>query len=631
MKRRIIRLFMILVFVGGTCGIAGNICLADAQTKGTGTRIIRYDEPGTPRFHMGAVVGVPEYLDVEATGTANITDVQFSSHDASVCSVTKEQNYWKVDRLQEGTAVITMSCKANNKEVERDLLISSYTRVGTEEEPVRGVILKGATVYYGCSDQEGISSASTEIKENVLSDRAALVMYRCGDYYRMELEGDQTFGDSEEEWGYVKKSQVRIPVTQVTMLSEISMYEQHTADLGVNVLPELATDQTLAFQSSNTNVAAVDDNGVVTGIHSGSAVITAQSLSAPDQYAKCRVTVKPYIPVTGIEIQPDSLVLDDGVRGSFQVRILPENASIQNYSWKIEGEDVLRVSSKGKYKARKPGTARVTVITKEGGFTDTCEVTVKPVPARGVSLQSEMSIGVGETKDPVWRMVPANTTNKKVTWSSEDPSIASVDRFGNVTGKNRGSTYIHIRTEEGGFTASCNVTVDIYVSDIALKKHAVELTLGKSKTLSAAVAPADCTKKNLVWNSKKQSVVTVTQKGKVTARQTGTVEVTVYDRYTGAYDFCLITVKANLGTPKLKGRKKGKAYVLSWKKVSRATCYYIYRLPGKKKKYEKFRTVAGYKTKYKLAKFKKGEKYKIRAYYKSNEEFGKYSKVVTAR
>lgn len=200
MKRRIIRLFMILVFVGGTCGIAGNICLADAQTKGMGARIIRYDEPGTPRFHMGAVVGVPEYLDVEATGTANITDVQFSSHDTSVCSVTKEQNYWKVDRLQEGTAVITMSCKANNKEVERDLLISSYTRVGTEEKPVRGVILKGAIVYYGCSDIEGISSASTEIKEYVAADREALVMYRCGAYYRMELE-DETFGDSEEEWG----------------------------------------------------------------------------------------------------------------------------------------------------------------------------------------------------------------------------------------------------------------------------------------------------------------------------------------------------------------------------------------------------------------------------------------------
>lgn len=631
MKRRISKLLTILFWVGLFGSISGNLHIANADTKGTGARIIRYDEPGTPRFHMGAVVGVSEYLDVEATGTANITDVQFLSHNTSVCCVTKEQNYWKVDRLQEGTAVITMSCKANNKEVERDLLISSYTRVGTEEEPVRGIILKGATVYYGCSDQERISSASTEIKENVLSDRDALVMYRCGDYYRMELEDDQTFGDSEEEWGYVKKSQVRIPVTGVSMLTETSFFEGHTVDLEPKILPLLATESALTFQSSNTNVAAVDKNGIVTGIQAGSAVITAKSQSDPTKFAKCRVTVKPYIPVTGIDIQPNPLVLDDGVSGSFQVRILPENASIQDYSWKIEQDDILRVSSKGRYTAMKPGNARVTVITREGGFTDTCEVTVKPVPARGVSLQSEMSIGVGEIKDPVWRMVPANATNKKVTWSSDDPSIASVDRFGNVTGKRRGSTYIHIQTEEGGFTASCKVTVDIYVADIELKKHSLELTLGKSKPLTAMVTPEDCTKRNLIWNSKNPSVVTVTQQGRVTAKKTGTAEVTVYDRYTGAYDFCLVTVKANLGTPKLKGKKKGKAYVLSWKKVSRATCYYIYRFHSKKKKYEKIRTVAGQKTKYKIAKSQKGEKYKIRAYYKPNEEFSKYSKVITVR
>lgn len=631
MKRRINQLLLLMLWMGLLGVLPGYPHNAKAQTKGTGARIIRYDEPGTPRFHMGAVVGVSEYLDVEATGTATITDVQFVSHDVSVCSVTKEQNCWRVDRLKEGTAVITMNCKANDKEVERDLLISSFTRVGSEEELIRGIIVKGATVYYGCSDQEGISSASTEVKENVVADRQAVVMYRCGEYYRMELENDETFGDSEEEWGYVKKNQVRIPVTGVSMLQETSFFEGSTVNLEARILPQLATDPALTFQSSNINVATVNENGLVTGIRAGSAVITAKSQSDPAIYAKCRVTVKPYIPVTGIKLQPNPLVLEDGVSGSFQVQILPANASIQDYTWKIEREDVLCVSSKGRYTAMKPGTTKVTVKTKEGGFTDTSEVTVKPVPALGVSLQSEMSIGVGEMRDLVWRMLPVNATNKKVTWISDDPSIASVDRFGNVTGKRLGSTYIHIRTEEGGFTASCKVTVEIYATDVELKKHSLELTLGKSKKLKAVVTPENCTKKNLVWNSKNQSVVSVTQQGKVTAKETGTAEITVYDRYTGAYDFCLITVKANLAVPRLKVKKKGKGWVLSWSKAARATCYYVYRYSSKKKSYQKVGKVSAKHTRYKIEKPKKGGKYRIRACNKPGREFSKYSKAVTVR
>ncbi len=629
MKIKIIKLLMLLFWLLVIGGISGNLHTANARTKGTGARIIRYDEPGTPRFHMGAVVGVSEYLDVEATGTADITDVQFVSHDTAICSVTREPDYWKVDRLKEGVAVITMSCKANDKEVERDLLISSYTEVGTEEEPVRGILLKGATVYYGCSDQEGISSASTEIKENVTADRQALVMFRCGEYYRVELENDETFGDSEEEWGYVKRSQVKIPVTGVSMLAEAAFFEGRTVDPGVKIQPELATDQTLTFQSSNTNVATVNAAGIVTGIHAGSAVITAKSQSDPTKLAKCRVTVKPYIPVTGIKIQPNPLVLDDGVSGKFQVQIQPENASIQDYSWKIEREDILRVTSKGRYTAMKPGFTRVTVKTKEGGFTDTCEVTVKPVPAQGVSLQNEMNIGVGEIREPVWRMVPVNATNKKVTWTSDDPAIASVDRFGNVMGRKMGSTCIRIQTEEGGFTASCKVTVDIYVADIELKRHSMELTLGKSRKLKVGVTPDNCTKKNLIWNSRNPSVVTVNHEGNITARKTGTAEITVYDRYTGAYDFCLVTVKANLATPKLKVKKKGKKRILSWKKIKRATCYYVYRYSSKSKSYQKIRTVSAKHTRYKIVKSKKRKKYKIRACYKPNGEFSKYSKVIT--
>lgn len=84
-----------------------------AETAGSGARIILYDEPKLAKFHIGRVVGSSVQRAAEATTETELTDIVFTSSDAGVCSV--EDEYWEVTCLKEGT-----------------------------------------TVYYGCSDQEGI-------------------------------------------------------------------------------------------------------------------------------------------------------------------------------------------------------------------------------------------------------------------------------------------------------------------------------------------------------------------------------------------------------------------------------------------------------------------------------------------
>lgn len=627
---------IVLMFLFLFCSVIFLNKNVKAETVGKGARIIEYGVPEEARFHMGATVGTSVKLTAEATGTKVLSNITFTSSNTSVCSIEKQEGYWLVTRLREGTAVIRMSCMANDDAVVRTLLMSNLTPLYDEnaeedDDIIKGVLKSGSTVYIGSSDIEGITSYDTEIKDVTKENKGVEVVSQCGDFYRVELEDESTFGDSDEMWGYVKKSAVHIPVRQIVMQEERTLFEQDVESLNAVVYPRIATNQKIIFSTSNENAAAVSESGIVTGIFRGRAVITATSAEDRNIYSKCELVVKAYVPVTGIAINPQALEIEDGTTGKITASVLPEDATETAFTWSVSREDVLKMDSKGRYQALKPGTAIVTATSKEGGFCASCIVTVKEVEARGIFVQSELSLDVGEVRTPVWRMVPSNATNKSVTWVSENPQIAKVDKAGRVTGLQTGETNLYVTTAEGGFRGKCRVTVEIYVKNIQLNNTSFTMTLGSSKHLPTKITPEKRTKEKIVWRSETPSVATVTQKGKIKAVGTGTAKILVYDSYTGAFDYAMVHVKANLKKPKLTGKKKGKKYVLTWKKIKNATSYTIFRY--KKKKYVKLIELGKGKTTYVVKKAKKGAKYRIQANYQDNveKEASKYSSVVIVK
>lgn len=112
---------------------------------------------------------------------------------------------------------------------------------------------------------------------------------------------------------------------------------------------------------------------------------------------------------------------------------------------------------------------------------------------------------------------------------------------------------------------------------------------------------------------------------------TNTAKILVYDVYTGAFDYAMVHVKANLKKPKLSGKRKGKKVVLTWKKVKNATGYSIFQY--KDKRYVKLRELGKGKTKYIIRKAKKGVNYRIQAIYNSQgqKETSKYSSVIKVK
>ncbi len=622
-KRKIAVWAIMLIFTVLYFNFSDNSVNIKAAAK-PDARIVDYDSDSrTERFHYGRNIG--ESVNVTVIGdrdNINVTNVQFTSSDRSVCSVQREDDYYEINFLKEGTAVITMTCRADDEPVEKRLLASCLTSISS----VEGKIKANSTAYRGCSDKEGISSKTTEVKDKITVSTDISIDGICKEYFRVWLK-EGNFGDSGENWAYVKKQDVEIPLKDITVPETMNMYEGEEKDMDIQYVPSIATSHEVLWKSSNTNVVKVDENGKLSAGTIGSAVITVSCKNNEKIIKKCRVTVKPYIKVTGIKITPNDLNIDDGEEGKFNVEVFPEEASNKKYKIKVGNESIIDVDEKGEFMAITPGKTTVTVISEDGGYEDTCNVNVKFVEATGVWIQPTMIMAIGEVTQCNWNMIPTTASNQSVKWKSSNTKAVTVDKAGNCIAKSEGIAKIQIITDDG-FTSYCTVMVKDYVEDISLEENDIKLSLGKSKTLKCNIYPKEATNKKLIWKSNNGNIVSVTNKGKIKALKTGEAEIFVYERNGGAYDFCFVEVKADLNTPKLTVKKKKKNYTLSWKKIKYATSYVLYQYNKKTKKYKKLKTLNSKTLKKKLGKAKKNSKYRLKAYYKPNDEYSVFSNVI---
>lgn len=169
----------------------------------------------------------------------------------------------------------------------------------------------------------------------------------------------------------------------------------------------------------------------------------------------------PVVPVEKIELDCNSLTLTEGEKATIIATVKPDNATYKSFTWSSDNSGVASVSD-GVVTATAPGMATITVTTVDGLHTATCLVTVnaKPVAVTGINLnKSTLKLVVKESETLIATVEPENAANKTVTWKTEDETIATVNNNGKVTGVNRGSVKITVTTDDGGYTASCIVTV----------------------------------------------------------------------------------------------------------------------------------------------------------------------------
>ena len=168
------------------------------------------------------------------------------------------------------------------------------------------------------------------------------------------------------------------------------------------------------------------------------------------------------------------------------------------------------------------------------------------ISVAGVSLnQTSVELTEGDEITLTATINPDNATNKKISWKSSDNSVVTVSD-GKLSALKVGNATITVTTEDGGRTATCQVTVSmkvVPVISVSLDKTSVELTEGDETTLTATVNPDNATNKKVSWKSSNSSVATVSG-GKVTALKAGTATITVTTEDGGKTATCEVKVVA---------------------------------------------------------------------------------------
>lgn len=258
-------------------------------------------------------------------------------------------------------------------------------------------------------------------------------------------------------------SSLKVSVENPIETQSISMYPENinikvgqTYYLKAILLP-LNSNQLINWTSSNFDVASINENGLVIGKKSGSAIITA-TVNGKSATCTVNVTEEP-ISINSIALNKSEITLKLKENYTLLAGILPSNAVAESITWTSSDSNVAIVSNSGIVTAKNVGSAIITATTN-GGKSSTCKVSV--VDTTTITIISQTAnLYKGETLKLTATIFPSSESNQKIIWLSNNTSIASVDNFGNVTGKSAGIATITAKLNNG---SSSNYTVKVLES-----------------------------------------------------------------------------------------------------------------------------------------------------------------------
>ena len=260
------------------------------------------------------------------------------------------------------------------------------------------------------------------------------------------------------------------PVTEIVLdCVKTEMFGGEVLILSATVLPENASNPGVIWSSSHPDVAKVNSAGQVTAIDTGTTIITA---TTEDGGFTAICEIKVTVPVTDIALNKATTCLLVGNSEQLSAIVYPGNATNPKVIWSSSNTTIVSVDNTGFITGNHTGTAIITATTEEGGKTSVCEVIVEAnaVSVECIALDGDKTMYAGETLQLFATIVPSNATNQNVLWQSSNTSVAEISTTGLVTARSAGTTTIAVTTDDGGFTATCELRVEqdnVGIGDIA--------------------------------------------------------------------------------------------------------------------------------------------------------------------
>ncbi|RYQ48633.1 alpha-amylase, partial [Bifidobacterium pseudolongum subsp. globosum] len=320
---------------------------------------------------------------------------------------------------------------------------------------------------------------------------------------------------------------------------------------------EVTSDDALTWRSSNTAVASVDANGLVTGVAKGTANITVTVGDKSDAVTATVTEDEPVANSTTIYYPSSKFGANSTylhwrfVNGTWTAAPGDKmSAACDGYvSFTIanpDAKDIEFVFNNGSGQWDNKGgisgqnymaSGETVVITDNSGNYATTAPCVVTIPVTSVTIAGgDFTLKEGDAKKITATVAPANATDKAVTWASSDASVATVDASGTVKAVKAGTATI--TATAGGKSATVKVTVtgeepvvvpvqSVSISGSGVSNGKATISVGTNLNLTATVSPSNATVGAVYWSSSDTSVATVDGSGKVTAKAEGVTAITV--------------------------------------------------------------------------------------------------------
>ena len=363
---------------------------------------------------------------------------------------------------------------------------------------------------------------------------------------------------AESEKGFTATCEVEVtadganvPVERVTIApGTLSLEEGKTDQLSATILPANATNTKVDWKSKNESVARVSQDGVVTAVAAGTAVITA---SADGISAECTVTVTS--PAKSVRLDKDTLTLSVGGAETLTASVKPDSLTDKSVTWSTSDAAVATVAN-GVVTAKAPGTATITAALKtDNTIKATCQVTVSgngpsdteiTLDKTSLTLEKNGNDVQNQKGELTAAVTPESAANQGVEWAiTTGADVIDISPSGNsceITPKKPGTASITVTSKaDNSKTASCTVTVN----GLVLNQKNITLEAGKTYQLTTTMRPDN---KTVTWESDTRTegsvVASVDQSGLVTAVKEGTANITVTTTDHAYRDTCAVTVEA---------------------------------------------------------------------------------------
>lgn len=327
---------------------------------------------------------------------------------------------------------------------------------------------------------------------------------------------------------------VTTEVKEVKMTNSDMTLEKGTAiRLASQIFPNDASDKSLVWYSNASDVVSVDNDGNAHALKSGKATITARASNGKDDSVD--ITVK--TSAESVSLDTDAIAFtidthgrDSSVKRKLLAKVGPSDADNQKITWTTSSSDIATIDSSGTVTPQHEGTCYITASTSNGK-TASCKVTVSSklykVTEVKLSRTNETGFVGGTASLKVSEIAPAYASDKTITWTSSNPSVASVDGFGNVRFLSKGTAVIRAKSVDGP-SDSCTFKVGV--------KHAESITLtgkasvrrGSTAKYGAVIAPTDASYKDVKFKSSNPKIAKIDKNGVLTGLRKGKVTITAY-------------------------------------------------------------------------------------------------------